>query len=98
MVVDGAGVAEHGAVVGGDPREAEVGVAMLRAGGNAVDAVVAAAFVGYVVEPSNCGVGGHGRLAAQMEGADRTLIVDGYSIAPSRARPDMYTPNAGQVN
>jgi gamma-glutamyltranspeptidase/glutathione hydrolase len=92
------GAAEHGAVVGGDPREAEAGVAMLRAGGNAVDAVVAAAFVGYVVEPASCGVGGHGRLAAHLVGHGHTLIVDGYSIAPLRARPDMFTPIAGEVS
>lgn len=94
----GAADPAFGAVGGGDPREAEVGLAMLRAGGNAIDAVVAAAFVGYVVEPASCGVGGHGRLAASFVGRDRALIVDGYAIAPARARPDMYTPVASEVN
>lgn len=95
---DGPGVADRGAVVGGDQREAEAGVEMLRAGGNAVDAVVAAAFAGYVVEPWNCGVGGHGRLAAHLVERGRTLIVDGFTIAPLRARPDMYAPIDGEFN
>ena len=84
MPAQASGTAEHGAVVGGDPREAEAGMAMLRVGGNAADAVVAAAFVGYVVEPWNCGVGGYGRLAAHMAGRLRSLVVDGFSIAPGK--------------
>jgi gamma-glutamyltranspeptidase/glutathione hydrolase len=91
-------VAEQGAVVGGDQREAEAGVAMLRAGGNAVDAVVAAAFVGFVVEPAMCGVGGYGRLAAAMAGHNRALVVDGFSLAPLRAQSDMFRPVSGAVN
>ena len=44
-------VAEKGLVVGGHELEAEAGVRILQEGGNAIDALVAAAFTGFVVEP-----------------------------------------------
>src|ERR1700751_2375854 len=63
----------HGIVTGGDEAEAAAGIAMIQAGGNAIDAVVAAAFVGFVVEPANCGVGGYGRLAVWL-GRERRFV------------------------
>jgi gamma-glutamyltranspeptidase/glutathione hydrolase len=83
-------VAENGIVTGGHPLEAEAGVAMLKAGGNAIDAIVAAAFVGFVVEPSSCGVGGYGRLAVFLGGRGEYLTFDHYVRAPGAARPDMF--------
>src|SRR5688500_10936288 len=46
--------------VAGQPQAAVAGEAMLRAGGNAVDAMVTAAFVAGVVSIHNCGIGGYG--------------------------------------
>ena len=54
---------EDGLCVAGHEAEARAGARMLAEGGNAVDALVAAAFTAYVVEPWNCGLGGYGRLA-----------------------------------
>ncbi len=48
-----------GAVVG-EPTAAKVGQQVLADGGNAVDAIVAAALVASVVAPHHCGVGGYG--------------------------------------
>src|SRR5438876_7360039 len=81
---------ERGVVAAGHADEVVAGLAMLEAGGNAIDAVVAAAFVGYVVEPVMCGVGGYGRLSAYLVAQRRTISVDHYIRAPGAARPDMF--------
>jgi gamma-glutamyltranspeptidase/glutathione hydrolase len=83
-------VAGHGVVAGGHPLEAEAGIAALRAGGNAIDAVVAAAFAGFVVEPASCGLGGYGRLAISLGSDKQFVTVDHYARAPAAARPDMF--------
>src|SRR5262245_54310778 len=83
-------VAENGLVVGGHEKEAEAGVRILQEGGNAIDALVAAAFTAFVVEPSSCGIGGYGRLAVFLRDRQELVTVDHYVRAPRRARPDMY--------
>ncbi|MDW8328125.1 MAG: gamma-glutamyltransferase [Anaerolineales bacterium] len=86
-------VVEHGLVVAGHNQEAEAGVRIMQAGGNAVDALVAAAFAGFVVEPSNCGVGGYARLSIYWAECDELISIDAYVRAPGRARPDMFEPD-----
>lgn len=82
-------VASAGMVSAGHRLAAEAGVEMLRRGGNAVDAAVAAAWAVGVVEPWMSGVGGVGAMVVHHGG--RQVIVDFGLRAPLAARADMYT-------
>src|SRR2546425_13346090 len=69
---------------------AEAGAEILRAGGNAADAAVAAAFAQGVVDPIYCGIAGgfHGLFHDAALG--RTHVVMAGGRAPLGARPDMW--------
>ncbi|MEM7334708.1 MAG: gamma-glutamyltransferase family protein [Chloroflexota bacterium] len=83
-------VAENGVVAGGHPLEAEAGVRVMQEGGNAIDALVASAFVGFVVEPESCGIGGYGRLSIYLAETKTFVTIDHYVRAPLQSRPDMF--------
>jgi gamma-glutamyltranspeptidase/glutathione hydrolase len=83
--------ASRGMVVTNHPLASAAGAEMLAAGGNAVDAAVAALFALTVVEPMMVGVFGAGHAQVFMPGRVHTAI-DGYTTAPAAARPDMFRP------
>ena len=63
----------------------EAGAAMLAAGGNAVDAAVAAAFALGVCEPMASGLGGQTMMLIHLANERKTIALDGSSRAPHRA-------------
>lgn len=73
-----------GVVAAGAPAAAGAGAAIMAAGGNAVDGLVAAAFVCFVVEPHNCGLGGYGRLTAYVP---ERVAFSPWTITSARRRP-----------
>lgn len=75
--------ASRGIVAAGHPRTAEVGADVLRAGGSAADAAVAATFASWVCEPLLTGpaAGAH-LLAVPVGGAP--LAIDAFCAAPGR--------------
>ncbi|MFC2167286.1 gamma-glutamyltransferase family protein [Acidobacteriota bacterium] len=63
----------------------KVGTSILSAGGNAVDASVAAAFALGVCEPQASGLGGQTMLLVYLSEEERLFALDGSSRAPNRA-------------
>src|SRR5262245_22943667 len=82
-------VANAGMVSAGHRLAAEAGVEMLRRGGNAIDAAVAAAWTVGVVEPWMSGAGGVGAMVVHHHG--RQVVFDFGLRAPLAAQPEMYT-------
>jgi gamma-glutamyltranspeptidase/glutathione hydrolase len=75
--------APHGMVVAGHPQAAAAGVAVLKAGGNAVDAAVAVSLAVGVAEPYGSGLGGKLMLLYFDAATGRTHVVDGMDAAGS---------------
>jgi gamma-glutamyltranspeptidase/glutathione hydrolase len=73
-----------GALAAGHPLTAEAGAEVLRAGGNAVDACVAAAAVSWVCESPLTGPGGGGFLLVHRAGETRTQLLDFFVTVPQR--------------
>jgi gamma-glutamyltranspeptidase/glutathione hydrolase len=80
---------ENGVVAAGHPLTAEAGARVLREGGNAVDAAVAAMLTSFVAEPLLTGLGAGGYMLVAGGGRDPALL-DFFVAAPTRpeAGPD----------
>jgi gamma-glutamyltranspeptidase / glutathione hydrolase len=88
--------AEHGMVVTAQHLASQVGVAVLKKGGNAVDAAVAVGYALAVVYPAAGNLGGGGFMTIQLADGRRTFI-DFREKAPLAAKPDMYLDRDGNV-
>lgn len=81
----------RGMVVAPQPEAVEVGVEVLRAGGNAVDAALACAFMQTAVDPLMCGIAGFGSLAVYLPWLNGVHeYIDFHAPAPLAATPAMW--------
>jgi gamma-glutamyltranspeptidase/glutathione hydrolase len=87
--------AEHGMVVAVSPPGADVGLAILKKGGNAVDAAVATAFAMAVTYPAAGNLGGGGFMVVFPGGGAEPVVIDYRETAPAAATRTMFSKSDG---
>jgi gamma-glutamyltranspeptidase / glutathione hydrolase len=83
-------------VVSGHPLASEVGIEIIKEGGNAIDAAVAVGFALEVVLPEAGNIGGGGFIVFR-DANGRVRALDYRETAPQSASHDMYLDSAGHV-
>ncbi len=86
----------NGAVVSAHPLASKAGVAMLKKGGNAIDAAIATQLALAVVYPGAGNIGGGGFMVAKLSNG-KTVALDYREKAPAAASRDMYLDKNGNA-
>lgn len=83
-------------VVSANPLASEAGASMIRAGGNAIDAMVAVQTVLGLTEPQSSGLGGGAFLVFWDGQQQKMTTFDGREKAPQAATPDLFLDDNGE--
>lgn len=89
-------LAHHHMIAAANPHAAEAGLAMLRRGGSAVDAAIAAQAVLGLVEPQSSGIGGGAFLLHYDAKSHAVESYDGRETAPAAATPELFLDASGK--
>ncbi len=87
--------AKQGMVASVDATATQVGVDILKEGGNAVDAAVAVGYALAVTHPQAGNLGGGGFMLIRSKNGNTTAI-DFREMAPAKATRDMFLDDQGQ--
>ncbi|MDU0288038.1 gamma-glutamyltransferase [Saccharothrix longispora] len=90
-------VGAGGVVSSVDPDASQIGVDVLRRGGNAVDAAVAVAAALGVTDPFSAGMGGGGFLVHYDARTRRVSTLDGRETAPASADADLFVEDGAAI-
>lgn len=91
-------VARQAMVVGPERLAAEIGLDILREGGNAVDAAVATGFALAVSYPRAGNLGGGGFMLIHLDEEDRQTFIDYRETAPAAATRDLFLDEQGEID
>ncbi|HRO80525.1 MAG TPA: gamma-glutamyltransferase [Alicycliphilus denitrificans] len=89
--------AKNGMVASEQEMASRIGLNILKAGGNAVDAAVAMGFALAVALPNAGNIGGGGFMMVHDARTGKSVALDFREVAPSRATRDMYLDAQGKV-
>ena len=88
--------AQRHMIAAANPLAAEAGLEVLRAGGGAVDAAIAAQMVLNLVEPQSSGIGGGGFMLVYDAASGRVFAYDGRETAPAAATEELFLASDGR--
>jgi gamma-glutamyltranspeptidase/glutathione hydrolase len=91
-------VAKHGIVASQEKRATRIGVDILRAGGNAVDAAVATGFALAVTHPQAGNIGGGGFMLVHLASRNETIAIDYRESAPAAMTRDIFLDANGEAD
>src|SRR5438552_7493195 len=91
-------VARNGMVVSQEKRATHIGVEILKAGGNAIDAAVAVGFALAVTHPQAGNIGGGGFMLVHLAGRNETIAIDYRETAPAALTRDAFLDEKGEVD
>ena len=88
-------LSDSGMIASGHALASEVGLRMLKSGGNAVDAAVAAWAVQGLTEPEMTGIGGDMFMLVYLAKTGEVKFINGTGVAPMAATVDFYKGKGG---
>src|SRR5688572_3896385 len=91
-------VAKNGMVASQEKLATRVGVDILKAGGNAVDAAVAVGFALAVTHPQAGNIGGGGFMLVHLAARNETIAIDYRETAPAAMTRDVFLDENGEAD
>jgi gamma-glutamyltranspeptidase/glutathione hydrolase len=91
-------IARNGMVASQEKRATRIGVEILKAGGNAVDAAVAVGFALAVTHPQAGNLGGGGFMLVHLSRSNETIAIDYRETAPAAMTRDIFLNERGEAD
>jgi gamma-glutamyltranspeptidase/glutathione hydrolase len=91
-------IAKNGMVASQEKLATHVGVDILKAGGNAVDAAVAVGFALAVTHPQAGNIGGGGFMLVHLAARNETIAIDYRETAPAAMTRDIFLDDKGEAD